>query len=202
MCICTEHRGSITQAQSSAVRLERRYTSRRDDHRFRGGGPASPRGKRTIPVPRRAQQRSAARRHPVSLERAHPPPEPRRADLPRPRPGALHRSAAGCSGRGRRRRTVPPADALQLERPTAGAGDFAAVAGGLPDGERRGGSDEAGAGGSGRPAGVLRVVSRLLDGPEQASGRQISASSLRARSSNPASGSGCGTGKGAKGCGG
>ena len=136
------------------------------------------------------------------LNGPRPAPEPRRADLPRPRPGALHRSVAGCSGRGRRRGNVPPADALQLERPTAGAGDFAAVAGGLPDGERRAGSDAAGAGGPGRPAGVLRVVSRLLDGPERHRAGGLSASSLRARSSNPASGSGSGTGRGAKGCGG
>ena len=53
------------------------------------------------------------------LERARPPPQPRRADLPRRRFGALHRSVTGRSGRGRQRRTVPPADPFRLERPTA-----------------------------------------------------------------------------------
>ena len=47
-----------------------------------------------------------------------------------------------------------PLTRFGLERPTAGAGVVAAVAGGPPDGERRAGADKAGAGGSGRPAGV------------------------------------------------
>ena len=164
MRVCTES-GSRPKSSRVRVRLDRRYTFRRDGHRFCGDGPASARGKRTIPVPGRRQQRPAARRHPVGPERARPPPEPRRADLPCPRSGALHRPRAGCAGRGRRRGTVPPADALRPERPTAGAGVVAAVAGGPPGGERRGRSDEAGAGGSGRPPGVLRELPRRLDGP-------------------------------------
>ena len=98
--VCTENRSSPRGSGKVPVRLERRYTFQRGDYRFCGGDPAPCRGKRPIPVPGRAQQRSAARRHPPGLERARPPPEPRQADLPRPRSGALHQSVTGRSGRG------------------------------------------------------------------------------------------------------
>ena len=172
---------SQSQARSRAVRLERQYTSGRGDRRFRGGGPALPRGKRTI--------RSVLNGHVPRLNRVEP--QICRAlglDIYLGPPRDVQVEADGAE-------PSRPLTRFNLERPTAGSRVVTAVAGGhLAEGEE---ADQTRA----RRRWIWTTRRRstrccmATRWSRPASGRRTSASSLHARSSNPASGSGSGNGR-------